>query len=187
MGSTTDFRNGLTIVYNNQLFTIVEFQHVKPGKGPAFVRTKLKSVTTGKVIDNTFRAGEKVETVRLTNKKMQYLYQDSTGYTFMDLETYDQVTIPEDLLEDKIKLLKESETCDVLYHGDSPLGVELPIHVELAVVETEPGEKGNTAQGGSKPAVMETGATIQVPFFVNQGEVLKIDTRTGEYVERVKK
>jgi len=135
------------MVYNGQLFTIVEFQHVRPGKGPAFVRTKLKNVKTGKVIDNTFRAGEKVEIVRLSNKKMQYLYKDASGYTFMDMETYEQVTVPEELLTDKIQLLKESETCEILYHGEIPLGVELPIHVELQVVQTEPGEKGNTAQG----------------------------------------
>jgi elongation factor P len=187
MASTADFRNGLIIRMNNTLFSIVEFLHVKPGKGGAFVRTKLKNVVTGKVIDNTFRAGEKVETVRLESKKMQYLYHDGTGYNFMDMENYNQVTLPETLLEDKIKFLKESEICDVLYDGETPLGVEVPMFVELEVVKTEPGVRGDTAQGGSKPAEMETGLVIQVPFFINEGEVLRIDTRTGEYMERVKK
>ena len=187
MASTADFRNGLTLNHKDNLVVIVEFQHVKPGKGPAFVRTKLKSVRTGRVVEHTFRAGEKIEIVRLTNRKMQYLYRDGDGFNFMDMETYNQVTIAADLVGDKAKFMKEAEMVDILYHQDDPLGVEIPFHVELKVVKTDPGVKGDTAQGGTKPAELESGGVVQVPLFINEGDVLRVDTRTGEYMERAKK
>ncbi len=187
MATTADFRNGLTIEHKGNLVSIVEFQHVKPGKGGAFVRSKLKNVRTGRVVEHTFRAGEKVEVVRLTNRKMQYLYRDGTGFNFMDMETYNQVAIPEELVGDQARFMKESEMVAVLYHGEEPLGVEIPFHVELEVVKTDPGVKGDTAQGGTKPAELESGAVVQVPLFINEGDVLRIDTRTGEYMERAKK
>ena len=186
MASTADFRNGLTIKYDNDLFRIIEFQHVKPGKGGAFVRTKIKNVRTGKVLDPTFRSGEKIEIVRLESRQMQYLYRDATGYTFMDNETYEQLVLPDHLVEEVIDLMKENTDVDVLFHGTEALGIDLPIHVELQIVETEPNDKGDTAQGGKKPAKLETGCTVTIPFFVGEGEVIKVDTRKREYVERVK-
>jgi elongation factor P len=186
MASTADFRNGLTIKIDNDLFRIVEFQHVKPGKGGAFVRTKIKNVRTGKILDPTFRAGEKIEVVRLENKRMQYLYKDASGYTFMDSETYEQLALPEVLVDEVIDLMKENTDVDVLFHGSEALGIELPIHVELEIVETEPNDKGDTASGSKKPAKLETGAVVTVPFFVGEGEIIKVDTRSREYVERVK-
>jgi elongation factor P len=187
MASTADFKNGLTFKHRGNLVSIAEFQHVKPGKGPAFVRTKLKNVQTGRVVEHTFRSGEKVEVVRLNNRKMQYLYHDSDGFYFMDMETYNQVSIPVDLVGDQARFMKESEIVDILYHEENPLGVEIPFHVELIVVKTDPGVKGDTAQGGSKPAELESGGVVQVPLFINEGDVLRVDTRTGEYMERAKK
>ncbi|MBC8477981.1 MAG: elongation factor P [Candidatus Delongbacteria bacterium] len=187
MASTADFRNGLTLNHKDNLVSIVEFQHVKPGKGGAFVRTKLKNVKTGRVVEHTFRAGEKVEIVRLMNRKMQYLYRDSDGFCFMDMETYNQVTILTELVGDQARFMKESEMVDILYHGEDPLGVEIPFHVELKVVKTDPGVKGDTAQGGTKPAELESGGVVLVPLFINEGDVLRIDTRSGEYMERAKK
>jgi elongation factor P len=186
MATTSDFRNGMTIVLDGEIWTIVEFLHVNPGKGSAFVRTKLKNLKTGRVIDRTFRSGERVEDVRVERKEMQYLYQSEGHYAFMDVETYEQVMVDEELVGDKKLFLKEGQTVGVLFSGDTPVGVELPFFVELAVVKTEPGVRGDTASGGSKPATLETGAVIQVPLFIEEGDVLKVDTRTGEYIERVR-
>lgn len=187
MATTADIKNGLVIEYNHDLFSIVEFQHVKPGKGPAFVRTKLKSLTSGKVIDNTFSAGHKITTARVERHKYQYLYKDDMGYNFMNAETYEQIPIEERLITNP-QFLKDGELCEVIFHTeqDRVLGCELPQHVQLKVVYTEPGLKGDTATNASKPAELETGASINVPLFINQDELIKVDTRTGAYVERVK-
>jgi len=167
------------------LFIIVEFQHVKPGKGHAFVRTKLKNLKTGAVIDRTFRAGEKVESARLDRIKMQYLYEDHNGYVFMNTDTYEQITLPEDLLDEAIKYVRENMEVEVLFYHKDVLGVEPPTFVELEVVQTDPGVRGDTATGGNKPATLETGAIVQVPLFVQIGDVVKVDTRSGEYITRV--
>jgi len=185
VATTANFRNGLVISLDGQLMTIVEFQHVKPGKGGAFVRTKLKNVKTGAVIDKTFRAGEKVEEVRLEHNKAQYVYAAGDLYHFMDLETYEQFPIGEDILGNQVKYLKENLTCDTLSHAGKIIGVELPIFIELVVVETEPGFKGDTASGGSKPAKLQTGLVIQVPLFISEGDTIKIDRRSNSYMERV--
>jgi elongation factor P len=182
--STAEFKKGLKIVFDGQPYTIVEFQHVKPGKGGAFVRTKLKNMKLGKVIDNTFRSGEKVELVDFEEKHMQFLYRDDR-YHFMDTETYDQVSLSEDEVGDAREFLKENTEVDVLYIDGAPAGVELPNFVELAIAKTEPGVRGDTAQGGSKPATLETGAVVQVPLFLNEGDTIRIDTRSGEYLARV--
>ena len=168
------------------LWSIVEFQHVKPGKGPAFVRTKLKNVENGKVVEHTFRAGEKVEEVRLERREFQYLYPDGEFFVFMNTETYEQIQLHKDALGDVPKFIKESDMCSVLLLEDKPLMVEAPLTVELAVKETDPGLRGDTAQGGSKPATMETGLVVQVPLFIEEGQVLKIDSRTGKYLGRVR-
>jgi elongation factor P len=168
-----------------RLYAIVEFQHVKPGKGPAFVRTKLKKIPEGSVIDKTFRAGEKIEEVRIVRHKYQYLYNSDDFYYMMDVETYEQIPLSRELLKDVIPFLKENTEISVLMDGTDPLDVELPTFVELAVAETEPGVRGDTAQGGSKPAKLETGAVVTVPLFIGIGDVLKVDTRTGKYIERV--
>ncbi len=187
MASTADFRNGMVIRFNGEPHSISEFQHVKPGKGGAFVRTKLKNVVTGRVIDNTFRAGEKVEEIKVIARQMQYLYQDGDNYVFMEGETYEQHFLNENMLgEDVIKYLKEGESYKVLFEGEQPLLVEVPFFLELEVVETEPGIKGDTVSNTTKPAKLETGAVVQVPLFVDEGEVIKVDTRTDEYLERVK-
>lgn len=188
MASTADFRNGLTIEFNNDLYSIVEFQHVKPGKGPAFVRTKLKSVTTGKVLDNTFSSGTKVTTARIEKRPHQFLYKDDMGYHFMDSESFEQVMLEEKLINAP-QFLKDGQEVDVLYHAETetPLSVELPPFVELKVTYTEPGLKGDTATNASKAAELETGATIQVPLFIDQDELIKVDTRTNSYSERVKR
>jgi len=186
MASTSDIRNGFTFLLNNEIFKIVEFLHVKPGKGAAFVRTKIKGIKSGKVIDKTFRAGEKMEAVRLDAKKMQYLYSDESTYYFMDTETYDQIPLSRELLSDVNNYLKESMEIKILFHGDEPVEVEIPPFITAEIVETDPGVKGDTAQGGTKPAKLETGLTVHVPLFVQQGEFVKVDTRSGEYVERVK-
>ncbi len=188
MATTADFRNGLCIEYNGQLFTIIQFQHVKPGKGPAFVRTKLKNVKTGKVIDNTFSSGVKIETVRIERRPYQYLYKDEMGLNFMHTETFEQVSISEEMI-DNADLLKEGQIIEVNFHAETetPLTVELPPFVELEVTFTIEGEKGNTASSTAlKPATLETGAEIMVPMFINQGEVIKVDTRDRSYSERVK-
>lgn len=187
MATTADFKNGLCLEFNNDLFTIVEFQHVKPGKGAAFVRTKLKSLTTGKVIENTFNSGVKVETARIEKRPHQFLYKDEVGYNFMDNNTYDQVTIEEDLISAP-QFLKEGQLVDIFYHAETEraLSVELPPFVELKIVYSEPAIKGDTATNASKKAELETGAIINVPLFIDQDEVIKVDTRTGTYAERVK-
>jgi len=186
MATANDIRNGLTIMLNDEIYTVVEFLHVKPGKGGAFVRTKLKKLLDGSGIDKTFRSAEKIETVRVEGKGMEYLYEDNGSYYFMDNETYDQLEFHEEFLgEDIIKYLKENTVVKVKFHGDTPLLVELPTFVVLQIVETDPGVRGDTATGGSKPAKLETGAVIQVPLFVQNGSNVRVDTRTGEYVERV--
>lgn len=185
MADTSDFRNGMTIRYKGNLWSIVEFQHVKPGKGGAFVRTKLKNVETGRVIDETFRAGQRIEEVRLERRNYQFLYQDGEFLTFMNTENYEQVSLPKESLGDVPLYIKESDTCQVLLHEGQPLIVEAPLTVELEVKQTDPGFRGDTAQGGTKPAVMETGLMVQVPLFIEEGEVIKIDSRTGKYLGRV--
>ncbi len=185
MADTSNFRTGFTMRHRNGLWSIVEFQHVKPGKGPAFVRTKLKNIENGKVVEVTFRAGEKVEEVRLEKRDFQYLYPDGDFYVFMNTETYEQIQLHRDTLGDVIPYIKESDVCSVLLLEGTPLTVEPPLTVELAVKETDPGLRGDTAQGGSKPATMETGLVVQVPLFIEEGEVLKIDSRSGKYLGRV--
>lgn len=184
MADTTNFRTGFTMRYRGDLWTITEFQHVKPGKGPAFVRTRLKGVTSGKVVDETFRAGEKVEEVRLERRDYQYLYTDGEVYTFMSLETYEQVEIHIDALGDLPKYVKESDVCQVLLFENKPLTVEPPLMVELKVTQTDPGVRGDTAQGGTKPATLETGLVVMVPLYLEEGTVVKVDTRTGKYLSR---
>jgi len=182
--STADFKKGLRIVFDGQPWQIVEFQHVKPGKGGAFVRTKLKHMRLGKVVDNTFRSGEKVDLVDFDEKHMQFLYRDDR-YHFMDTETYEQVSLAPEEVGEARDYLKENTEVDVLYIDGSPVAVELPNFVELAIAKTEPGVRGDTAQGGTKPATLETGAVVQVPLFLNEGDIVKVDTRTGEYLSRV--
>lgn len=184
MADTTDFRTGYTFRYKNDLWSIAEFQHVKPGKGPAFVRTKLKGVTTGKVVEVTFRSGEKVEEVRLERRDYQYLYNDGETFTFMNMETYEQLELHKDTLGDLPMYVKESDICQVLLHEGNPLTVEPPLVVELEVTQTDPGFKGDTAQGGTKPATLETGLVVQVPLFLEEGTIVKVDTRTGKYMSR---
>jgi elongation factor P len=183
---TSDFRNGLSIIWNNDVYQIVEFQHVKPGKGGAFVRTKLKNVRTGAVVENTFRAGEKMDQAVLDRSKMSFLYNQGEEYVFMDLESFDQINIPGTALGDSVKFLKDNTEVEVCSHNGRILGVELPFFMEFEVAETDPGLRGDTASGGSKPATLETGAVINVPLFINIGERIKVDTRTGTYLERVK-
>jgi elongation factor P len=187
MATTADFRNGLCMEYNNDIYTIVEFQHVKPGKGGAFVRTKLKSLTTGKVIENTFNAGVKITTARVERRPHQYLYKDDMGYHFMDSNTFEQVSIQEEQI-DAPEFLKDGQEVEVIVHDESDtiLGCELPQFVALMVTYTEPGMKGDTATNATKPATLETGAIVQVPLFVDQDVMIKVDTRTKSYVERVK-
>jgi len=184
MISTSDFRTGLTFELDGDVVMLVEFQHVKPGKGAAFVRCKLRSLLTGSTVEKTFRPGEKFPRAHVDRREMQYLYKEGDNWVFMDTETYDQVTLMESQLEDAPKYLKENMTTDILFYQGKVIGIELPKQVELKVISTEPGIKGDTASGGSKPATMETGVVVQVPFFVNEGDVLIIDTRTGEYVSR---
>ena len=187
MADTSDFKNGLVLKIEGQLWQIIEFQHVKPGKGPAFVRTKLKNVTSGKTVDKTWNAGVKVETATVDRRDMTYLYNDGTDYVFMDGETFDQISITPDLLGDAAKLLLENIPVQVATHEDIPLFVELPVTIELVVKHTDPGLQGDRSTGGTKPATLETGAEIQVPLFIEQGEKIKVDTREGgSYLSRVK-
>ncbi len=188
MASTSDFRNGLCLEYNNDLYVIVQFQHVKPGKGAAFVRTKLKSLTTGKVIENTFNAGVKVNVARVERRPYQFLYSDDLGFNFMHLETFEQVVIEENMIENK-DLYKEGQEVEIVFHADteSPLSVDLPPFVELEITYSEPGVRGDTSSSTAlKPATLETGAEIMVPIFIEQGEKVKVDTRDRSYSERVK-
>jgi elongation factor P len=189
MATTTDIKNGLTIEYNEQLFQIVSFQHVKPGKGPAFVRTKLKNLKTGRTIDNTFSSGAKITIVRIERRPYQYLYEDEAGFNFMHTESFEQISIAK-VLVDNSDLLKEGQVVEINYHVDTetPLTVEMPAFLELKVASTITGEKGNTASSTAlKPAILETGAEIMVPMFINEGDLLKIDSRDRSYAERVKK
>ena len=183
--TTADFKTGMTILYNNQIFTIVDFQHVKPGKGAAFVRTKLKDIKNGGGIERSFRPTEKFPEARIDRKDMQYLYQDGDLYYFMDNDTYEQIALGSELIGDALKFVKENEMCKVCSHNGNVFSIEPPLFVELQVTDTEPGFKGNTATGATKPAIVETGAQVNVPLFVENGEVIKIDTRTGEYLSRV--
>jgi elongation factor P len=185
MLSTNQFRNGNHIDVDGTIFKIVEFQHVKPGKGGAFVRTKLRRASDGAVIDRTFRAGEKFRSVRTEVRRMQFLYKDGTDAHFMDTESYEQLTIPESALADALRFMKDSEEVELLYIDGAPADVQLPSAIDLEVAETEPGLRGDTASGGgTKPAVLETGARVQVPLFVNIGDLIRVDTRSGEYVSR---
>lgn len=183
--STADFRNGMGLKINDKYYTIVEFQHVKPGKGGAFVRYKIRDLKSGRVIDQTCNAGTKFENVQLITKEMQYLYNDGESYYFMDNETYDQIAVPADFIGEKSVWFKENDTCQLLYADTELLGVEPPMFIEVEITETDPGFKGDTVQGGSKPATVETGATLQVPMYLNQGERIKVDTRVGKFVSRV--
>jgi elongation factor P len=187
MASTADFKNGLCLVMNNDIFTIVEFQHVKPGKGAAFVRTKMKGLTSGKTLEKTFNAGEKVETARVEKRPHQFLYKDDFGYNFMDTSTFEQISIEEKLIE-RCDLLKDGQLVDILIHDETetPLSVELPPFVELMITYAEPGMKGDTATNATKPATLETGAIVMVPLFVEQDIMIKVDTRDKSYSERVK-
>ena len=183
--STADFKNGLGLKINDKYYTIVEFQHVKPGKGGAFVRYKIRDLRTGRVIDQTCSAGTKFENVLLLTKEMQYLYNDGESFYFMDNETYDQVAVPADFIGEKSVWFKENDNAQLLYADTELLGVEPPMFIEAEITETDPGFKGDTVQGGTKPATIETGATLQVPMYLNQGERIKVDTRDGKFVSRV--
>ncbi len=183
--TTNNFKTGMTIIYDDKMWTIVDFQHVKPGKGGAFVRTKLKEIKSGRVVDITFRAGEKMEDVHVENKRMQYLYNDGDTYHLMDTSSYEQIEIPADFIGDKAQWLKENDEVEVLIAGGEMIGIEPAMFVELEVTETDPGFKGDTVQGGTKPATLQSGAIIQVPMFVETGDTLRVDTRDGRYVTRV--
>ncbi len=186
MIATSDFRKGKKIEYKGEPCEIIDFQHVKMGRGGAVVRTKLKSLRTGNVLEDTFRSGEKFETPSLEEKEMQYLYEQNDLYYFMDMESYEQIPLTSAQLGDAKKFIKENMTVKILYYKGDPISVEPPMFVELAVADTEPAFKGDTASGGSKPATLETGAVVKVPFHIQIGDVLKIDTRTSEYIEKVK-
>ena len=185
MISAGDFRNGITIELEGNVYQIIEFQHVKPGKGAAFVRTKLKNIKSGGVVEKTFRPTEKCPQARIDRKDMQYLYADGDLFNFMDVETYEQIALNKEAIGDALKFVKENELCKVCSHNGNVFAVEPPLFVELEITDTEPGFKGDTATGATKPAIVETGAQVMVPLLVNQGEKIKIDTRTGEYLSRV--
>ncbi len=184
MISVNDLKTGLTLELDNGLWSVVEFLHVKPGKGAAFVRTKLKNVETGQVVEKTFRAGEKVGKATLDRREMQYLYKEGSEFVMMDMETYEQLQVPADHIGDGVKYLKENMIVQVLLHEGRIIGVDIPAHVVLEVTDTPPSEKGNTAQGGTKPATLETGAVVNVPFFISNGDKIRVDTRTNEYLDR---
>ena len=182
--TTADFKNGMGLKIKDKIYTIVEFQHVKPGKGGAFVRYKTKDLKTGRVVENTCNAGSKFESVQLITKEMQYLYHDGDSYIFMDNETYEQVPVPDDMVGDNAKWLRENDVCQLLYADDDLIGVQPPMFIIATVTETVPGAKGDTVQGAYKPATIDTGAEVQVPMYLNEGEQIKVDTRTGEFVSR---
>ena len=186
MASTSDFKNGLIINHKNNLWKIIEFLHVKPGKGSAFVRTKLKNIKTGQVVEETFRAGEKIQTVRVEARDFDYLYKDNDNYIFMDTENFEQITLTKENVIDVIDFLIENIKTTIAFNGDEPIEVRIPKHLNIKVTETDPGEKGNTAQGGSKPAKLESGVTLQVPLFIQIGDMVRIDTKDKKYIERVK-
>ena len=183
--TTADFKNGMGLKINDKYYTIVEFQHVKPGKGGAFVRYKTRDLKTGRVVEQTCNAGTKFESANLTTREMQYLYNDGSSFFFMDNETYEQIDVSADMIGDNAKWFKENDTCLLRYADTELLGVEPPMFIEVEITETDPGFKGDTVQGGSKPAVIETGATVQVPMYLNVGERIKVDTRDGKFVSRV--
>jgi len=184
MPTTADFKNGITIQFDNEVYQLLEFQHVKPGKGGAFVRTKLKAIRTGNVLEKTFRAGEKIELAHVTRQPMQLLYRTGSGMQFMNMETFDELELPEATVGEAANFLKEGIEVQVITHEGTILGVEAPFTVELKVDNTALGVRGDTATGSGKPATLETGAVVQVPFFISTGDVIKVDTRTGKYVER---
>ena len=186
MATTSNIKNGAVILYKNKRMKVIEFLHVKPGKGPAFVRTKLKDIQSGKIIDETFNSGAKLQFIKVEAKKMQYLYQEGDQYIFMDNETYDQTNVGEDALGTSLGFLKAGLNVDLLFDGQEVLDVRLPAHVNLEVTHTEPGMKGNTATGATKPATLETGIVVNVPLFIDVGDILRLDTRTGSYIERAK-
>ena len=187
MASTSDFRNGFTMEFKDSLWQIIEFQHVKPGKGPAFVRTKLRNLESGKIVDNTFPSGHKVNEVRIERRTYQYLYKDDMGYHFMNNETYEQVNLQEELINAP-QFLKDGQNVEIVFHADEerPLNCDLPPNVQLEIIQTDPGVKGNTATNVTKPATVETGASVLVPIFINEGDVIKVDTASGSYLERVR-
>ena len=186
MATTADIKNGLVINFNGDLVKIIEFQHIKLGRGGARVWTKFKKIRTGQVIENTFRSGEKIDIVRLEAVEMQFLYRDGSDYVLMNTETFEQITVPEEIFKDAAQFIKENELVKVTFFEGKPIDVEVPIFVNLKVVKTEPGMKGDTVTGASKPAVLETGYTVQVPLFISAGDIIRIDTRSGQYCERVK-
>jgi elongation factor P len=188
MPTTADFRNGLVIEFKDDLWSVVEFQHVKPGKGVAFVRTRIKNLKTGRVIEQTFRSGEKLDVVRVTEKPMQYLYPEGDHFVFMDTQSYEQIHVLKDMVGDRAKYLKEGEVCTIRFVEETgePVVFELPNFIVLTIARTEPGVKGDTAAGGGKPATLETGAVVSVPFFLEIGDKIRVDTRTNTYLERVK-
>ena len=186
MYGTSEFRKGLKIEMEGKPYEIIDFLHVKPGKGGAFVRTKLRNMLNGRVVDRTFRSGEKVDTPDLRERQMQYLYKEGNNYCLMDNETYEQIYLPEDQIGESTLFMTENETVNVVFFNEKPIGIELPIFVQLSVADTEPGVKGDTASKATKPATLETGAVMPVPIFINVGDRIKVDTRTGSYVERVK-
>lgn len=183
--STADFRNGMTVILDDKLMEVVEFQHVKPGKGGAFVRTKLRNILSGRVLEKTFRSGERMEEARLIEEKYQYSYNDGDLYHFMHTQTYEMLPVGKDVVGEAENYLKENEAVGLLFHDGKVLSISLPTSVDLVITQTDPGVQGDRAQGGTKPATLETGATIQVPLFVNEGETVRVDTRTGGYMERV--
>ncbi len=183
--STADFKNGICIEHNDKLWTIVEFQHVKPGKGGAFVRTKLRDVRTGRIVEHTFNSGTKFDSVRMETKRLQYLYNDGSDFHFMDPESYEQMSVSAEVVGDVAQWLKESDEVALNYAGEELISVEPQMFVELEITETDPGFKGDTVQGGTKPATLETGATIQVPMYIEVGETVQVDTRDGRFVKRV--
>jgi elongation factor P len=183
--STADFKNGMGLKIKDKIYTIVEFQHVKPGKGGAFVRYKIRDLKSGRVIDQTCNAGTKFENVQLITREMQYLYNDGAAYYFMDPETFEQIPVDTSFIGDNAVWFKENDTCQLLYADSDLIGVQPPMFIEAEITETDPGFKGDTVQGGTKPATIETGALVQVPMYLNQGEVIKVDTRTGKFVSRV--
>jgi elongation factor P len=184
VATTNDLKNGITLNLDNGLWTVVEFQHVKPGKGPAFVRTKLKNITSGKVVDRTFNAGVKVDVANVDRRDMQYLYREGSDFVFMDMSDYDQPRIPAEVVGDAANYLLEEQTATIAFNDGTPLYVDLPAAVELAISQTDPGLQGDRSTGGTKPATLETGATISVPLFISTGEKIKVDTRTGQYLGR---
>ncbi len=187
MGNTSDLRNGLVIKYNNELHVIVSSEHRTPGNLRAFYQVKMKNLKNGKMIENRFRSGESIDIVRLDTKNYQYLYHDGSGFVFMNNDDYDQVSIQEDIVGDQADYLKEGESVQIMFNGEIPISVEIPPHVNLKVIESPPGNKGDTATGGTKQVKVETGAVINAPLFINEGDLIKVDTRSGSYLERVKK